>query len=367
LSTSIPRMMRRRGFNVISYLDDFLCIEDDQQTCTIAYWTLQILVQSLGFTINESKACPPSQTMIFLGIEISSVKCTLSLPDTKLQKMWTELSDWLGKKKATKKQLQQLIGKLSWAARLVRGSRTFLRRLIDLMASLKWQHHWTCLTTSALADLAWWNAYIAVFNGTVCFIEPDPVPHSVFTSDACLTGGAAAYTYANDWLYANWSIDYPAVQADHINQLELFTVLLSARRWCHLWTNKHIVVYTDNMTTKYVINSGTSRNKQAMQWLRELFWLSATNNFQLTSRFIKGKDNVLSDRLSRLDEANTIDQTLAMVNCCVSCPDLVNHVSPQCLVYLQDLRANSGDDSCKRSSDLSRPHMLTVPNGPIPP
>ena len=356
ISSSVTRMMRRRGFDVISYLDDFLCIEDDKNYCALAYATLRMLLTSLGFTINEDKACPPNQTMIFLGTEISSVKCTLSLPDAKLHKLRLELSQWMGKKKATKKQLQQLIGKLSWAA-----------RIIDLMISLKRQHHWTRLSASARADLAWWNSYITVFNGTVCFIESEPVPHSVFSSDACLTGGAAVYTCANDWFYANWHIDYPVVQADHINQLELFTVLLSARRWCHLWSNKHIIVYTDNMTTKYILNSGTSRNKKSMEWLRELFWLSAINNFHLTARHIKGTDNVLSDRLSRLDDAYTMDQTLAMFNHSLSSPTITSHISHKCLVYLQDLRANSGECLYKKSSDLLRPHTLIAPNGPIPP
>ena len=48
-------------------------------------------------------------------------------------------------------------------------------------------------------------------------------------SDACTTGGAAFYN--GDWLYANWSIDYPEVQNAHINIKELFTVLLAFRRW----------------------------------------------------------------------------------------------------------------------------------------
>ena len=65
------------------------------------------------------------------------------------------LSVWLKKKKAMKQELQQLIGKLNWAARVVRGGRKFLRRLIDLMCTLKRKHYHVRLSAEARADITW--------------------------------------------------------------------------------------------------------------------------------------------------------------------------------------------------------------------
>ena len=52
-------------------------------------------------------------------------------------------------------------------------------------------------------------------------------------------------------------------------------IVLAAKRWSHLWKNKHAVIQSDNMTTVSIINKGTSKNSTVMCHLRELFWLSA--------------------------------------------------------------------------------------------
>jgi hypothetical protein len=51
-------------------------------------------------------------------------------------------------------------------------------------------------------------------------------------------------------------------------------------------------------------NQGTAKGltgPQMMVYLREIFWLSATHNFRLTSQYIASKSNTLSDSLSRGD------------------------------------------------------------------
>jgi hypothetical protein len=67
--------------------------------------------------------------------------------------------------------------------------------------------------------------------------------------------GALAITAENSF-YTNRAIDLPAVQNEHINIKETAAVILSALRWGHLWKNKAVVVLTDNMTTKCILNKG---------------------------------------------------------------------------------------------------------------
>ena len=54
------------------------------------------------------------------------------------------------------------------------------------------------------------------------------------------------------------------------------------------------------------LNKGSCKNPTAMDWLREIFWLSAIYNFRLTSRHITGLANVFADRLSRVTEIYTL-------------------------------------------------------------
>lgn len=60
LTQSVCRMMARRGYTVLAYLDDFLIIEASQHRCQAAFDTLIKLLQSLGFTINWTKAVYPT-------------------------------------------------------------------------------------------------------------------------------------------------------------------------------------------------------------------------------------------------------------------------------------------------------------------
>ena len=110
-------MMRRKGYQVvIVYLDDFLIIADSKLECEQTFQALLQLLQQLGFTINWEKVIAPTQCLTFLGIEINTHNRTLSLDSSKLQDLSNLLTCWLPKRRATKRELQQLVSKLNWVA-----------------------------------------------------------------------------------------------------------------------------------------------------------------------------------------------------------------------------------------------------------
>ena len=86
--------------------------------------------------------------------------------------------------------------------------------------------------------------------------------------------------------------------------LELDAALQAIRKWSPHWANCHVCLHTDNSQTMTFLNKGSCKHPAAMDWLREIFWLSATYNFRLSSRHILGPENVLADRLSRLTRSS---------------------------------------------------------------
>jgi len=56
LSNSVVRMMKRRGFTVLAYLDDFLVIADSYVSCLKAHNSLLSLLQNLGFINQHEKS-----------------------------------------------------------------------------------------------------------------------------------------------------------------------------------------------------------------------------------------------------------------------------------------------------------------------
>lgn len=66
--------------------------------------TLIRLLRKLGFMINWKKVIDPTQSITFLGIEISSIDMQLCLPGDKLGQIKEELAKFKSRKRASKKQ-----------------------------------------------------------------------------------------------------------------------------------------------------------------------------------------------------------------------------------------------------------------------
>ena len=73
--------------------------------------------------------------------------------------------------KCTKQQLLSLIGKLSFACKVVPAGRIFLCRMIDLSCSVSRIHHHIRLTKEAHLDMYWWLNFLPQWSGTSCILE----------------------------------------------------------------------------------------------------------------------------------------------------------------------------------------------------
>ncbi|CAC5385695.1 unnamed protein product [Mytilus coruscus] len=169
----------------------------------------------------------------------------LRLPGDKLSLLKQELTDFGNRKRASKKQLQSLAGKLNWASTVVHGGRVFLRRIIDSITQLQHDWHKILIKGDIMQDILWWQKFISTFNGKSLILDKYPVT-SVYT-DACQEGGGCHF--GSDWFYAKWDADFAFTKDLHINELEALSVVSSAIRWGKTWQNKKVIVYSDNMAT----------------------------------------------------------------------------------------------------------------------
>ena len=121
LTQAVRRMMKRRGFLVIVYLDDFLVIGKTEAECQLAYDTLCSLLTDLGFQLSTNKLVPPCQQLIFLGVLFDTVTSTLSFLAQKLSQLKDVIDSFCDRKQVTKRQLQYLTGHLNGACKVVYG------------------------------------------------------------------------------------------------------------------------------------------------------------------------------------------------------------------------------------------------------
>ena len=84
-----------------------------QAECQKGYDTLCDLLLLLGFQLSHNKLVPPCQELSFLGILFNTVSLTLSLPPKKLLELQDIVCTFSQRKRASKRQLQQLAGCLN--------------------------------------------------------------------------------------------------------------------------------------------------------------------------------------------------------------------------------------------------------------
>ena len=137
-----------------------------------------------------------------------------------------------------------LVGKLSFACKVVPAGRIFLRRLIDLSCTVTRMHHHLQLCTDACLDLDWWLAFLSTWYGTLYILETNwfaSTSMSLFT-DASGTLVWGAY-WSGHWIQAHWSPDQV-----HRNIIwkELFAKASAVNTWGHQWPQKKVMVHCDN-------------------------------------------------------------------------------------------------------------------------
>ena len=109
--------------------------------------------QNINASVKTSKIEGPSTPITFLGIHLDTVTMEASITAERKDSLLQELHNLYPRHKCTKRQLLSLIGKLSFSCKVLPAGRIFLRRLIDLSATVKQMHRDICLTVEARLDL----------------------------------------------------------------------------------------------------------------------------------------------------------------------------------------------------------------------
>ena len=289
-------MMCEGVSHFIHYIDDFFfCPPMTPDHCKNSLQVAVHLCEGLGFSVAPEKVVGPTTTLIFLGIELDSVKMEMRLPRGKLERLQISLGRWLDKDSATKRQLQSIIGQLSDAAIVVRPGRTFLRSLIRTSTIPKKQDHKIRLNMECKADLHWWNTFISGWNGTALF--PGRPLSDVVTADASGSWGCGALLEDGTlWFQFQWPPSWSEV---NIATKELFPLVMAAALWGTRWRGGRILFRSDNQAVVAALASYSARDPPLVHLLRCLFFFEAYFEFEHVVEHVPGSDNGAADALSR--------------------------------------------------------------------
>ena len=184
----------------------------------------------------------------------------LSLPLDKVIDIMTTVCNWLGRRMATKRELLSLIGKLSFATKVVPAGRLFLRRLINRSTTVDRLHHHLRIGAEARADLEWWARFLPQWNGRAKFLEPQwSSPASLnLSTDASGSHGFGAY-FDRAWLRGTWP-PHQTLPRRSIQWQELFVILVAASAWSQRLCSRHVTLHGDNQAVVQAWSGLSSRS-----------------------------------------------------------------------------------------------------------
>ena len=287
------------GVEVVNYLDD-LAGAENWDRADRAFETLGTVLEKCGIVESPSKASSPNTRMVFLGVQFDTEMLTLTVTEDRMVETRVMLEEWSDKVSTTRKEVEQLIGKLNYLAACIRPGQVFISRLLNFLRGLAGGNTRHLVPLDFKKDIRWWLKYLSEYNGvSMMAMEEWEQPDATGACDACLAacGGWSEGKY--------FKTDFPQFIKDmqlHINALELLTIMVMLKLWGKYWTGKRVMLNCDNYTSVLVVNSGRTRDWFMQQCMREILYTAAKHEFEVKCRHIPGCQNRLPDLLSRFHD-----------------------------------------------------------------
>ena len=295
ISNAIIFVHNSIGFWSIGYIDDYGSAEMPANAWA-SYNAMHQIMKSVGLKEAEHKAVSPSTRMEFLGNTLDTIKMTLEVSPQRLIELKELMKKWLLKVRYSKKQLQSLIGKLSFVTNCVHAGRIFISRLIEQL-SLADDKCVNIMTQEMRKDVQWWLKFLPEYNGTsILWLQDMIEPDILIASDASMIGGRAVCN--KEYFHVKFPETILQITST-IAQREILTIMIAVKLWSRTLEGKIIRFSTDNQVSLHAINAGRSKDKFTMQCVREIAWFSAKYNFLVKMVYVNTKDNIIPDALLR--------------------------------------------------------------------
>jgi hypothetical protein len=292
--------------NILHYLDDFLFGgEANTSTCKETLDTFRDICSVWGVPLAEDKTVEPVEVLTFLDIEFDTIRMELRLPNEKLFAINHILTVFMHSKKITLRQLQSLIGLLSFACQVVAPGRDFCRRLIDATCSVKKPHHKIRVSQAMREDIKVWQFFLSQYNGITVMLDTlwssnDSI--ELFTDSVGGRNKGFGIYFQGKWAQSCWPkhwIENGTLR--DITFLELFPVVVSIYIWGSNLRNKKLVFRVDNESVVVIINKKSSKSIRVMSLVRVLVLSTLKYNIMIKAEHTPGKINKIAGSLSRSD------------------------------------------------------------------
>ena len=299
ITNAIRYIHQQMEYYLLNYVDNFVGAELAEKVWQ-AYEFLTKLLNELWIDTSPEKLVPPTSRIEFLGVTLDSQMLTMEIPQDKIEDTKQELDTWLYKTKATRKEIESLVGKLQFMGKCIKPGRIFIARLINWIRGLP-RKGYNTIPLEARRDMAWWGRYLQHFNGvSIIWMHNNPEVDTVIATDASKRGfgGIAGQEYFKGRFPGEW-------HDRNIAELEIRAVVVALKIWGPKLEGQYFWVHVDNEAVATVLNSGAARDPMLQGALREVAMMAAKHQFILKAKHISGISNRIPDWLSRWHETDS--------------------------------------------------------------
>ena len=294
-SQAICYIHGKRGFYSRAYLDDFGGAERGEQRANAALDELQSIMAQLGVKEATHKVCRPATVLVWLGIIFDSLGMTMAIPPAKLAEVMDTLRQWAGRTRATRGEMQSLLGLLQFVASVSPPTRVFSNRMLDNLREMP-KRGSESLSLGFKDDLDFFLRLLPRYNGVRILDKSDIQCQQHLELDACLSGCGG---YSGSEYYTE-EFPTPVSAAEHpIAHLELLNVVVAVKTWGACWAGQRVRVVCDNANACTAIQTGRSRDAFMQDCIRELFVECTTRDIELKAEHCPGRLMLRADALSR--------------------------------------------------------------------
>ena len=321
-----------RIFAVTNYLDDFLFVGYTIIMCNNAMNKFLEICHRINYPVAAEKTEFASPTMIFLGALLDRQRRCLAIPQDKVIKAKNQLHLIVSKRKAQVKELQSLTGLLNFLNRALVPGRAFTRRMyLKIPAAaiaglntnkfrtngspdvgkkrfeLKPYYH-VKLDLEFKEDCSMWLSFLEHSNDIrlcrpVIDLNIEATSQELFfytDASKAVDKGFGCFFYGS-WTFAQWENDYIRDLNPSIEYLELYALLVGVFTWCDHLCDKRIIIFCDNQAIVHMVNNTLAKCKNCMRLIQMLVMNNLQYNRRIYVKYVRSRDNYLSDSLSRLD------------------------------------------------------------------
>ena len=293
VSNAISYIHRQLQYFLLNYVDDFVGAEV-KEVIWQAFEYLKDIQEQIRVEVAPDKIVEPTTCLEFLGITLDSNTMTMEIPQEKITEIQQELNRWLYKSKASRKEVESLVGKLQLMGKCIKPGRIFISRLINWMKTLQRQGVHT-IPREARKDITWWASFITSHNGiSIIWLHNNRDVDQLIATDASKYGfgGISGQEYFRDRFPERW-------KERNIAELEIRAVIVALKIWGPKLKGQYFWVHVDNEAVAIIINTGASRDEVLQDSLREIAMIAAQHQFLIKAKHISGISNRIPDWLSR--------------------------------------------------------------------